>query len=62
MDLEDYGEIDEIRHLEWSIAGANTEGFMYTTQSQLAKRELYEDYFWVNTSELSSIPGLQVKD
>lgn len=66
MDLEDYAELDEISHLEWSTTVANsplvTEEFMYATQSQLAKPELYEDYFWVNTSVLSSIPGVEVKD
>ncbi|XP_074338122.1 uncharacterized protein LOC141675302 [Apium graveolens] len=63
MDLEDYYAKTEIIHQEWSTAGGNsplvTEGFMYATQLQLAKPELYEDYFWVNTSDLSTIRGSQ---
>lgn len=67
MDLEDYyAETDENSHLERSTAGASsplvTKGFMYTTQSQLAKPELHEDYIWVSTSAFSSIRGLEVKD
>ncbi|KAK1368778.1 hypothetical protein POM88_034870 [Heracleum sosnowskyi] len=63
-DLEDfYAEAEEINHLEWSTAGANsplvTEGFMSTAQSRLANPELYEDYCWVNNSELPSIRGLE---
>lgn len=67
MDLEDYyAKTEEISHLERSTAGTTsplvTEGFMYATQSQLANPDLYEDYFWVNTSESYSIRGLEVKD
>ncbi|WOG85090.1 hypothetical protein DCAR_0104277 [Daucus carota subsp. sativus] len=63
LDLEDYEKVDDISHREVSTVGADDslvpEEFVYATQSQFAKPELWEYYFLVSTSFLSSIPSLE---